>query len=496
MKIKRYFAENMRTAIRLVREEQGADAVILSSRPVDGGVEVVAAVDYDAELITDMANDVPEEVATEKRTQRSPVPSASASRTSKYDQDVNFPKADFAQRQLKKERPKLQPIPQGADGVFQPTASRLAESQKSDSGVDHFNIPASFPGATKANDILASTSARQAKRKLASEPSGLQVEWSQDPALQQMREEIQSLRKIMLTQLNGFAWGETSRTHPLYIQLMQYLLQLGLSPELCRELSSEVDLTDNMGTNWRQAMTALSSRIEVSQDDILTQGGVVALLGPTGVGKTTTAAKLAARYTLRHGANRVALVTTDCYRIGAYQQLRTYGRILGISVHVANSGEELRQTLDLLNDKELVLIDTAGVSLKDERLTEQNEMLQNSGHAIRRYVVLSTTTQRSTLQEVVQSYRPYGLHGAIMTKLDETKALGEGLDVAISSQLPIAYICDGQNVPEDIHPARANNLINRSVESMQQPSDEPDEEYLAMTFGKLSQSTEGARVYG
>ncbi|MDH3353808.1 MAG: flagellar biosynthesis protein FlhF [Chromatiales bacterium] len=418
MKIKRYFAADMRRAIQMVREEQGADAVILSNRKVNGGVEVMAAVDYDAEVINHMAEE-------------SPVQRNDSSPISEKDSVVDSPESI-------KELP-LSDVPIGEPRI-RSTVSPLRK----------------------------------------------EIEWSQDPALVAMKDELHQLSGVVLNQINGLAWGEMRQKHPLYVKVMQYLMRMGLSPELCRTVADHIQFRDSMAENWRQAMAFLSSQIQVGDDDILTEGGIVALVGPTGVGKTTTIAKLAARYILRHGSDKVALVTTDCYRIGAYQQLETYGRILGLTVYVANSSEELNDTLEMLGDKQLVLIDTAGVSMRDERLISQGAMLAESRFPIRSYVVLSTTTQRQSQEEVVKGYNQLDFDGVILTKLDETVVLGDALSVAINHQLPISYICDGQMVPEDIHLARANNLVNRGVSMIQESTELPDEERVALTFGDLA----------
>jgi len=428
MKIKRYFAVDMRRAIQMVREEQGPDAVILSNRKVNGGVEVMAAVDYDAEVINQMA----EESAVETH-------------------QVDTP-----------------PTVKGRDDNLQDDITSSAPEP-------------SYSSTHSATQRDSTPVSRYRK----------EIEWSQDPALVSMKEELHQLTGVVRNQINGLAWGEMRRKHPLYVKVMQYLMRMGLSPELCRSVTDHIQFGDSMAENWRQAMAFLASQIQVGEDDILSTGGVVALVGPTGVGKTTTIAKLAAQYILRHGSSKVALVTTDCYRIGAYQQLQTYGRILGLTVYVANNSEELNNTLEMLSDNELVLIDTAGVSMRDERLISQRAMLAESRSPIRSYVVLSTTTQRHSQEEVVKGYSLLDFEGVILTKIDETMALGEAISVAINHQLPISYICDGQMVPEDIHPARANNLVNRGVSMIQDTFDLPDEERVALTFGDLA-----GRSYG
>lgn len=407
MKIKRYFATDMRQAIQMVREAQGPDAVILSNRRVDGGVEIVAAVDYDESVVTQMAQQEP----------------------------------------LQKAEPKPQAKPAQAAEMPQPEPARK-------------------------------------KAPAAEQPP--KIEWSQDPALVAMREEIQMLRGILESQLNGLAWNNMKREEPQRAKLLERLLQMGLHPELCRDITAHIQYQKDMNLNWRQALGLLSRQLPVTDDDILNHGGFVALVGPTGAGKTTTAAKLAARYTLRHGPDRVALVTTDSYRIGAHQQLRTYGQILGAPVHVAKESDELKEILLSLRDKSLVLIDTAGMSQRDIRLSEQFGMLQRTGLPIRSYAVLAASSQRSTLDDVLAGFSKVQLDGAILTKLDETAMLGEAISVVVRNQLPVAYVSDGQRVPEDLHPGRSNNLVNRCVSQMQQHNERPAEESLVMEFGRMA----------
>jgi flagellar biosynthetic protein FlhF len=438
MKIKRYFAADMRQAIRLVREEQGPDAVILSNRKVNGGVEIVAAVDYDETLVRKMAGE-------ESR------PAAAA-------QPRSAPESAAAPR-LAASEPAV--APRGSSEQF---AGAVAEALQRKTAA----VPAAAPTRLKPSPSTAN-----------------QIEWSQDPALLGMREEIKTLRGMLESQLTGMAWREQSMHHPARAKLLQRLMQLGLAPALCRQLADQVSYAQDHEHHWRHALGLLARQVQVTDDDILSRGGVVALIGPTGVGKTTTVAKLAARFILRHGANRVALVTTDSFRIGAHQQLRTYGRLLGVPVHVANDAAELRTVLDTLRDKQLVLIDTAGVSQRDMRLTEQLGVLRQGAPRVKNYLVLSATAQRAALDETVRTFRHMDLAGCIVTKMDEAASLGEVLSAVVQQKLAVAYVSDGQRVPEDLHQARANKLVSGSVALMQNNNSEaPGEEILAEAFGR------------
>ncbi len=377
MKIKRYFAPDMRQAIRNVREEQGPDAVILSNRRVNGGIEIIAALDYDESLLGQMSG-----------------------------------AASGAERQA----------PQASDATH--------------------------------NDV-------------ASAPrSG--IEWSQDPTLIDMRQEIKTLRGILENQLSHLAWGDLARRNPQQAGILQRFSQMGVSADLAQQIVAEIHQADDLEHAWRQALAVLAHQVRTTDDDVLTRGGVISLVGPTGVGKTTMIAKLAARYALRHGKRHVALVSTDSFRIGAHEQLHTFGQLLGVPVYSAADRNSLSAVLTDLSDKQLVLIDTAGMSQRDLRLSEQIATLEGAGDRIQTYLVLSSNIHSATVHEVVQAFRCARLHGCMLTKLDETASLGGPLSAVVRYQLPIAYVGDGQRVPEDMHPARAHSLVSRAVALMQQ----------------------------
>lgn len=370
MKIKRFFAADIREAMRQVREEQGPDAVILSNRTIEGGVEIVAAVDYDEALVSDLA--------------------AGAA----------------------------------------PARTRPAPSRP--------------------------------------EPGTARLEWSQDPALVQMRAELQAVRGLLEHELSGLAWGEMARRHPQRTRLMQMLLAAGFAPALAQRVAERVPEGGDLAQARRLALGLLARHLPLYPHDLLNHGGVVALLGPTGVGKTTTVAKLAARFTLRHGASHVALVTTDNYRIGAHEQLHTYSKVLDVPMRVARTRDELAATLNSLEGRRLVLIDTAGMSQRDLRLAEQFALIRDAGPAITPLLVLSATTQLQALLETVEAFGRVRPAGCILTKLDEATQLGAALSAVIQRRLPVAFVSDGQRVPEDLQPARAHGLISRGIALTQQ----------------------------
>jgi len=413
MRIKRYFGPNIRDAIRRVREEQGPDAVILSNREVEGGFEIVAAIDFEEVLLT------PEGM--------SPV-------IDKPDQSMpDSPRA-------------VQPRSE-----FQRTLKQSASRGQSSAG-------------------RSATSRRR----------------SSEPSLDDMRREMKNMRGLLEQQISGMALGDMARRNPVQANLLRLLMQLELSPKLCRQIVTGLERASDPQNAWREALGVLAHKIPVTHDDILEKGGVVSLVGPTGVGKTTTIAKLAARYAVRHGSKRVALVTTDNFRIGAHEHLRAYAKILDIPLRVVSSGEELHATLKDLANRKLVLIDTAGMSQRDLRLKEQFSLIREASSRIRSYLVLSATTNQSTYEEIINAYGRLGLSGCILTKVDEANTLGGALSAIVRNRLPVAYMSDGQRVPEDLYAARAHSLVSRSVTLMRQDTFRAAQQPIDSYIGGLS----------
>ena len=253
---------------------------------------------------------------------------------------------------------------------------------------------------------------------------------------------------------------EMDREEPTRAMLMNRLMSMGLSERVADQIACFIPEGGSDDEAWEQTLHLLEGQLNTTSDDILTRGGAVALVGPTGVGKTTTIAKLAARYAQRHGADKVALITTDTFRIGASEQLQTYGRIIGCPVKVAKNAQELADALLSLRQKSLILIDTAGMGQRDKRLSEQlSQLIQNSRLRIRPYLVLSATSQNQVLMDAVKQFKTLPLSGCIFTKLDECLSLGESISVAIEHGLPVGYLTNGQQVPEDIRVADANFMV-------------------------------------
>jgi len=387
MKIKRFHARDVRQAIKEVRDVLGPDAVILSNTRVDGGIEIVAATDYDESQF--------------KRSAPSPEPA-------RHQTKVEINPSKLAQ---KPEQPK--------------------------------------PAAAQKNI------------------------WSQEPTLVQMRKEIASMKDMLQSQLSDLAWKDMERISPTQVQLLHRHLAMGVQVDIAKTIVSQYQNSDDLETSWRQSLGILANRIKIQEDNFLESGGIYSLVGPTGVGKTTTIAKMAARCTLKYGAKNVGLITTDCFRVGAQEQLRTYARILGIPVRVAKTHDELASSLNELLDRRFILIDTAGMNQRDMQLSEKFSLLRNQSPRVRNYLTLSATTQTNVLNDTINAFSHLELSGCILTKTDETNSLGGAISAMIKHNLPLAYLCNGQQVPEDFSLARPATLVKQASELIDEEQLDP-----------------------
>ena len=436
MKVKKFTAATSRDALRKVREALGPDAVILSNRPVDGVVEILA---LDNDDVASLASPAPESDMAQPQPHlqhlhhqlNDPAPLAPAFGARRMEEAAPA----FAARRFEE----AAPAPVFADPA--PTyANRRAPAPEAAPAFD-----------MSAMSAMMSAAIAQAKESAAAEMSGMMTE-------------IRAMRGLMETQLAELSWNATAQREPQKAAVLREMLAAGFSATLARYLIDKMPATKDAADALRWIKTVLARNLTTiaNEDDLLSRGGVFALVGPTGVGKTTTTAKLAARCVMRHGPDKLALNTTDAYRIGGHEQLRIYGKILGVMVHSVKDEADLRIALKELRNKHTVLIDTIGMSQRDQMVTEQVAMLSESGADVKRLLCLNATSTNETLNEVVRAYQGSGLAGCVMTKLDEAASIGNVLDVVIRQKLNLHYISNGQRVPEDLHLADRAMLIDRA----------------------------------
>ncbi|MEO3678927.1 flagellar biosynthesis protein FlhF [Rheinheimera sp. FR7-31] len=436
MKIKRFVAKDMRTALQEVKDFLGPDAIILSNKKVAEGVEIVAAIDQEAQTsakapIAAVKPAQPRFVATVADNDTDMAEPAAA--------PADSLKALLARQMIK------QQVSQGA--AVKPAAAQPARA------------------ATFERQTSGTTSVQAINPLQLTELSKLQEQQAKlvQQQMDAMRNEMLSMRQLLQHQVSGLMWQDLARREPVRALVIENLQQLGLSEQVADQLACFMPEDLNTADAWQAALELLSGQLSTTNDDILRRGGVVALVGPTGVGKTTTVAKLAAEFAKRHGADQVALITTDSYRIGAFEQLATFGRIIGCPVKQAKDSDELSLLINQLQQRKLILIDTAGMSQRDVRLAEKlATLVHNSRVKIKSYLVLSATAQSRVMQESVAHFKRIPLSGCIFTKLDECLSLGEVINVAIANALPVSYLTNGQRVPEDIAVADAHTLVQQA----------------------------------
>jgi len=435
MNIRRFFGKNSREALTIVRQELGDDAVILSNRAVAGGNEIMAFREVEMNA---MVNTTPAHTTSE----------------------------------LSDATPWL--------SLLNKNASEQQQSVTADSMDNTINT--SNPRQTPLNHDVDAYNNLQANKSNAA--TSKQMVW--------MLKEMRSMRNVIESQLATIAWGNIQQRDPIKSEVLSGLLGARFSPALSRYLAEKLpsNLDSKKAQAWVKYILSKNLNTIENEAEILDQGGVFALIGPTGVGKTTTTAKLAARYVMKHGTQNLGLITTDAYRVGGHEQLRIYGKILGVVVYAVKDETDLALALNELKNKHTILIDTVGVSQRDRMVTEQIALLSSSKASIKKLLCLNATNTGETLTDVISAYKGKGLDGCIITKLDEAVTIGNTLDVIIREKLKLYYTANGQRVPEDINLANKIALIELALNS-KSPANRPFEfleEELPFVMGQTNNS--------
>ena len=507
MNVKRFTARSSREALALVRQALGDDAVVLSTKPSGDGVEVLAMAPESMQQIERMATDnVPPAAVAKPAAPVASRPRASlASRASarapaeplaeaSVEEDVarlNMSTLSFQdyvrERMLKRRQLAMQAESAGAQGsvptaesVAGPLSTRMSEPLDAPAARAARSAPAAadVPLLSPLHSDAAVVYAEPPPMGLAHEPPVLREEVTArrapaQPAVlagesgvarrdqQDMMNELRSMKGMIEERFGALAFMEKLQRQPAQARLTQKLLDCGYSPALIRKLADGMgpEVTDEMA--WAAHVLERNLHSADREPALEDEGGVFAMVGATGVGKTTTTAKLAAAFATRYGAAHLGLITLDAYRVGAHEQLRAYGRILGVPVHTAHDRASLEDLLDLLSAKKMVLIDTAGMAQRDTRTRELLDML---GHgSIHKLLVVNSAAQGETIEDVLVSYRASACRGVVLSKMDEAVKLGPALDALIRHKLTVLGVANGQRVPEDWHRLSSHALIHRSL---------------------------------
>ncbi|VUL57319.1 Flagellar biosynthesis protein FlhF [Stenotrophomonas maltophilia] len=530
MKIKRFVAADMRSAMNLVRKEHGPDAVILSNRRIEEGIEIVAAANYDESAVQRALEASRRDIApppapkprtaadaviaaVTRRRSNTPAPEPVAATTSAVaalaraavgatgrtldSADEIVPTrgstgfaATLARAAVNEPALPDQIFAPFAEAIVAPAPSTAAPANRARFQIDppHETHHESAASAVQPPPLPTAAVTEAQPGIVASEPApveasdetgaapvlapapALTLVAQDDAEIRQLRQEVAGMRHVIEREMNRFT-DERLRGCPVRATALDLMDEYGFDAGLARDVAMQIPLETEAHRGRGLMLGLISRKLPIAPVDPLEEGGVIALVGPTGAGKTTTIAKLASRFAEKHAPRDVALVTTDTTRIGAREQLYGYGRQLGIAVHEANSGTDLDQLLERLKDYKLVLIDTAGLGPRDRALAAQLQWLR-AARQVRTLLVLPANTSFGDMDEVVRRFGAANLQGLVLSKLDETGRFGNALSVAVDHALPITWVTDGQDVPEDLHRASAANLVLR-LEDLRRAADMP-----------------------
>ncbi|WP_415890235.1 flagellar biosynthesis protein FlhF [Neptuniibacter sp. SY11_33] len=455
MKVKRFFAPDMRQAMQRVRDEIGPDAVIVSNHRVAGGVEVVAAHENDYEAAQQEFSR--KQKKTQKRQSQIDVLTAGGASNRDLEGELQKARMQIAEAQGKQESQNYdvpgqvnKQIEQDDDLRTILTSLKQRQKQKANTAHQNFMQQPVVEDSGLGLDLQSELS-----MSAASSNEGA------DHLIQSMQDEIAQLKNLLSQQV--LAQSNVQASAPTKSPLQKKFELLGVSEKLSTHLLSHVESGLAPDKAWKNALTRLSDAIPVMGEDFIERGGMIAFVGPTGVGKTTTIGKLAARHVLKYGSSSMALVTTDTYRIAAHEQLRTFGRILDVPVRVVDENNSLDDVLHSLRNKRLVLIDTAGLNANEPHSEAQLAMLEGVSLRLKKLLVVSCSSQRRVVEQAFNAYQGLGLNGCVLSKMDESGSLGEAISLIVEKRLPVSYVTDGQRIPDDIDIAKKHELVSRAV---------------------------------
>ena len=554
MKIVRHVARDMRQAMRAIRERLGEDAVILSSRRLSDGVEVTAAIDFDAanleaaavEPLADVV-DAPL-IGRDASTGRGTTPAGRDAELSRREtpaiRDDDAPvrskvPASFSGASIDRDSARYNPTelpvhrtdPSTHDTASSPLISSelqaalleslVVRTEDSPKPATRAAAPvaavalesASFSAemasaAAAASQRAAAPAASTQARAAAAQPHNVPVAHATQPldfdltelvdgpqvvtrasrsavATDVVGTELKNLRRMLETQLAQLAWNDMTRRAPIHTEMLRELSEIGIAQDLATQITQQLPQDVDLTYARRFSIAALSQYLLVTGDRWLDNGARIAFIGSTGVGKTMTLSKLAVRWVLRHGPRDLALVGADNVRLGAQEQMRTLGQLLGVPVYTPDNFETLPTLLSRLQQR-FILIDTPGSSLRDTQLSGRLAVLASSASQLQTALVLAASTQAGALEEVVKRFAPANPCCCVLTKVDEAASLGGALSVLIRARVPVSYVSEGQRVPEDLRPARALELVSQAVRLAKATGAAADEDLLRRRFGKIA----------
>jgi flagellar biosynthesis protein FlhF len=506
MNMKRFTARTSRDALALVRQAFGDDAVVMSTKPCAEGVEVLAMAPESVQQLERVGADLVREGQSVAAVVDHRLPAVAASaRRNAAELAARAPASRAADRTAERIEPRLDAeVEQDVEQLQMSTLSfqeyvrqRMLKRREAERAAEASAEPIAPPLPTMVAPIEAARARHAARREVpvlrdeiklpepgvasasatasASAAATLAARGDQI----EMMSELRSMRGLIEQRFGALAFMEKLQRQPRQAHLAQHLLDTGFSPALIRKLLQSLP-AEGDETAWAAGVLERNLSTGERESPLEEAGGVYALIGATGVGKTTSTAKLAAAFATRHGAANLGLITLDAYRVGAHEQLRTYGRILGVPVHTAHDRASLEDLLELLAAKRMVLIDTAGMAQRDSRTRELLEML--SHRSINRLLVVNASAQGETIEDQLAAYAAPSCRGLVLSKMDEAVKLGPALDSMIRHRLKVLAVANGQRVPEDWHRLSANALVQRALKGGGGPAWRLDDADVSLIF--------------
>jgi len=430
MKAKRFTAKNMQQALRMVSDELGPDAVILSNKRLGKGVEVIAALDYQEIANEQQQNEIDRQLALQQELEQ----------------------AKQATGKIRQQQPMLDQSNVSSTAALKEALIGIKEGTIAQSAA----LDAVMQGEEALHQSINQSIHQQATNSVSDDAT---------PLFNKVSDELKDLKNWLVSQ-QGNAWNPNRPLSWQQAQIWQRCQDLGIDPSWADKLVSALPEDDeDIEKGWAQCLRFIAEDLPLAENNMLQTGGCFAFVGPTGAGKSTTIGKLAAQYVINHGNEDIALITMDNYRIAAHDQLKAFARIMEIPLMVLEPNGDLSALLDQLADKKFILIDTAGLASQDPHFSVQLAMLKGAGNRVHTLLALPLTSQARCLQENFEHFKPAGIDGCIFTKLDECFSLGEAMSIASVTRLPIHMVTDGPHIPDDIHFPNAEKMV-RLAEQM------------------------------
>jgi len=481
MNIQRFTAPTSREAMAKARNAFGDSAVILSSRSTEDGFEVMAAAEESlAQVAQSAARPMP--IRTRANPGREALQMDEPDTVQGDTEQMAMSTLSFQEyvreRMLRKRRAAM-----GGEGASAQAPAAPVVAPRARVAPEQIQVPVQRFNAPVAAPMLAPIRTRSAA------PAWEDSMPSQPPVYHDganVAVELSALKEMIEERFNTLAWLGSSKQNPIQSNLMLKLIRAGFSPSMSRAVLERVPTESGAPEAVRWVMDVLTRNLKVAAPGagLCDEGGVVALVGATGVGKTTTAAKLAAQCVKQYGAGSVGLITLDTYRVSGYEQLRAYGRMLGVVAHLAHDRAALKDLMNLLANKRMVIIDTAGLGQRDQRIQDMLDVLDLP--KLKKALVLNAGAQGDTLDEVLTSFKASQLHGVVLSKVDEAVKLGPAIDALIRHQVVLRGVANGQRVPEDWQNPDAAALVRVAMGSEGKSAYDPHSSDMGFYFSQAT----------